>query len=41
MTAKVKEALSDRNTATVDYIPPGYTSKLQVRDVGIDRPFKE
>jgi hypothetical protein len=24
----------------VDYIPPGYTSKLQMLDVGVNRPFK-
>ena len=25
----------------VDFIPGGYTSKLQVQDVGINRPFKK
>jgi hypothetical protein len=25
----------------VDYIPPGFPSKLEVNDVGIDKPFKD
>jgi DDE superfamily endonuclease len=40
VTAKVKEAFANCNTA-VEYIPPRYTSKLQVCDVGINKPFKE
>ena len=39
MTTKVKKALADCNTE-VDYIPGGYTSKLQCMDVGINKPFK-
>jgi DDE superfamily endonuclease len=40
LTTKVKEAFYDCNTA-VEYIPPGYTSTLQVCDVGINKPFKD
>jgi DDE superfamily endonuclease len=39
MTAKVRQAFIDCNTE-VDFIPPGYTSKLQMHDVGVSRPFK-
>ena len=39
MTAKVMKRLGDLRTI-VDYVPPGYTSKLQVMDVGINGPFK-
>jgi DDE superfamily endonuclease len=40
LTTKVKDAFFECNTA-VEYIPPGYTSKLQVCDVGINKPFKD
>jgi DDE superfamily endonuclease len=39
MTAKVRTAFNECNTE-VDFIPPGYTSKLQMLDVGAKRPFK-
>jgi hypothetical protein len=39
MTAKVLRALSELRTI-VEIIPGGYTSKLQVCDVGVNRPFK-
>jgi DDE superfamily endonuclease len=39
LTAKVKEAFEKCNTE-VDYIPGGYTSKCQMLDVGVNRPFK-
>jgi hypothetical protein len=39
MTAKVRKAFCECNTE-VDFIPPGYTSKLQMLDVGVNRPFK-
>jgi hypothetical protein len=40
MTAKVKKAFHRCNTE-VDYIPGGYTSKLQMLDVGVNKPFKD
>jgi hypothetical protein len=39
MTKKVKSEFESCNTE-VDFIPPGYTSKLQMLDVGVNRPFK-
>jgi DDE superfamily endonuclease len=39
LTAKVKDAFEKCNTE-VDYIPGGYTSKCQMLDVGVNRPFK-
>ena len=39
MTRKVKEALSNCGTA-IEYVPGGFTPKLQVMDVGINKPFK-
>jgi DDE superfamily endonuclease len=38
-TASVKTALEDLSTE-VDFIVKGYTSKLQVLDVGVNKPFK-
>jgi DDE superfamily endonuclease len=40
MTAAVREAFSRCNTE-IDFIPPGYTSKLQMMDVGVNKPFKD
>ena len=40
LTAPVLRALADCNTQ-VEIIPPGYTSKLQPMDVGINKPFKD
>jgi DDE superfamily endonuclease len=40
LNGKVKQAFTDCNTA-VEYIPPVYTSKLQVCDVGINKPFED
>jgi hypothetical protein len=39
MTGPVRRAFEECNTE-VDFIPPGYTSKLQMLDVGVNRPFK-
>lgn len=39
LTTNVKKAFELLNTE-VEYIPGGYTSKLQVLDVGINKPFK-
>ena len=39
MTDKVKMAIYACNTE-IDFIPGGYTSKLQVMDVGLNKPFK-
>jgi hypothetical protein len=39
MVKSVLTLLSKSNTI-VEFIPPGYTSKLQVMDVGLNRPFK-
>jgi DDE superfamily endonuclease len=38
ITANVNKAFDDCNTA-VEYVPPGYTSKLQACDIGINKPF--
>jgi DDE superfamily endonuclease len=40
MTARVRAALHDCQTVPF-YVPGGYTSKLQVLDVGINKPFKD
>jgi hypothetical protein len=40
MTRNVREAIAQCNTE-IDFIPGGYTSKLQVLDVGINKPFKD
>jgi DDE superfamily endonuclease len=37
--ASVKTALEDYRTE-VDFVVEGYTSKLQVLDVGVSKPFK-
>jgi DDE superfamily endonuclease len=39
LTAKVKDTFEKCGTE-VDYIPGGYTSKYQMLDVGVNRPFK-
>jgi transposase-like protein len=39
LTENVKFAFSELNTE-VDFIPGGYTGKVQVMDVGINKPFK-
>lgn len=39
LTSTVRRAFTDCNTE-MDFIPGGYTSKLQVLDVGINKPFK-
>ena len=39
LTSSVNKELNDVGTQ-VEIIPGGYTSKLQVMDVGINRPFK-
>jgi hypothetical protein len=39
MTEAVRQAFIDVNTC-VDYIPAGYTSKLQPMDLGCNKPFK-
>jgi DDE superfamily endonuclease len=39
MTVKVRQAFIECNTE-VDSIPPSYTSKLQMLDVGVNCPFK-
>jgi hypothetical protein len=39
MTGPVQHAFEECNTK-VDFIPPGFTSKLQMVDVGVNRPFK-
>lgn len=38
LTAKVKKAFEDSNTV-IEFIPGGYTSELQVLDIGINKPF--
>jgi hypothetical protein len=38
-TNSVLEALSDLGTIVI-HLPPGETSKLQILDVGVNRPFK-
>jgi DDE superfamily endonuclease len=40
LTEKVKQGFTDCTTA-VEYISPGYTSKLQLCNVGINKPFKD
>ena len=39
LTAAVLAALGNCKTL-VDFVPPGYTSKLQIMDVGVNAPFK-
>jgi DDE superfamily endonuclease len=39
MTSAVGRAFAECNTE-IDIIPGGYTSKLQAKDVGINKPFK-
>jgi hypothetical protein len=38
-TAKVRDMFNKCNTE-IDYIPEGYTSRLQMMDVGVNKPFK-
>ena len=40
MTKKVMAAIEDCGSA-IDFIPAGYTSKLQTMDVGLNKPFKD
>ena len=40
MTHAVHKALTDCKTEA-EFIPPGFTSKLQVMDVGLNKPFKD
>ena len=40
MTADVRAMIAETNTE-LDFIPGGYTSKLQVLDVGVNKPFKD
>ena len=40
MTTFVRQAFTVTNTI-VEYIPGGYTSKLQAMDVGVNKPFKD
>ncbi len=39
-TAAIKEALGKHGTKFL-YIPRGFTSRLQVLDVGVNKPFKQ
>lgn len=39
LTPKVKNMFDDSNTV-IEFIPGGYTSRLQTMDVGINKPFK-
>jgi hypothetical protein len=39
MVSRVVQACA-RNNTILEFVPPGYTSKLQVMDVGLNRPFK-
>ncbi len=38
-TAAIKEALGNHDTKVL-YIPRGFTSRLQVLDVGVNKPLK-
>ncbi len=38
-TATIKEALGNHGTKVL-YIPRGFASRLQVLDVGVNKPFK-
>ena len=40
LTSWIRSLLGDINTE-VEFIPPGFASKLQVMDVGINKPFKD
>lgn len=40
MTSAVRPAIADLNTE-LEFVPAGYTSKLQVMDVGLNKPFKD
>jgi hypothetical protein len=40
MTADVRDAIVDCG-AFVEYVPGGYTWRLQVMDVGVNKPFKD
>ena len=40
LTSQICALLGDIDTK-VEFISPGFTSKLQVKDVGIDKPFKD
>ena len=40
MTRSVRQAIEDCGTI-LEYIPGGYTSKLQVMDVGLNKPLKD
>jgi DDE superfamily endonuclease len=39
MTSKVQVTFSRCNTE-IDFLPEGFTSRLQVMDVGANKPFK-
>jgi hypothetical protein len=40
LTANVRQAFANCNTC-IDFIPPGYTCKLQPMDIGVNKPFKD
>ena len=40
LTSSVKQAIEELGTV-LEIIPGGYTSKLQVMDVGLNKPFKD
>jgi DDE superfamily endonuclease len=40
MTSAVRHAVAECNTI-LEFIPGGYTSQLQVMDVGLNKPFKD
>lgn len=40
MTRSVRDALSECNTK-YDFIPAGFTSKVQMMDFGVTKPFKD